>query len=164
MFSEILQNCKYSKPKVIVIYDENVTQKLHPLPGIVAINRHDDQLIVESDLSLRKQISSPAAPYSKAIKEHENMFAYYPDDITKDQIEKYFEIVSVAETPLLRDAEVVLCTCGASGSAKIVKHCNIQQVCVSLFLQNVTLLACLYECTGRAIALPQVSKLALVLV
>ena len=113
---------------MVVVYDDNLTQKFHPLPGSVNIYRHRDPVVTESSSSLRNQIVSPASPYSQAIKEHENVFAFYPDNVTEDQVQKYLEIVSVAETLLLCEAEVVLCTCTASTSAKVMKHCNIEQV------------------------------------
>ena len=128
IFSDILQSAKGSKPKVVVIYDEDIMRQLHPLPGDVTINRTDHTAIFESSLSLRNQICNPAAPYSKALKEHENIFAYYPDNVTSEQIEKYLEIVSIAETLILPEAELILCTCAASHSAKMMKYCNINQV------------------------------------
>ena len=133
LFSETLQNSgKSSKLKIVVVYDETLTQKFHPLPGKVTINRHQDPVIMESNLSIRNQIVSPASPYSKAIKEHENAFAFYPDNVSEDHVEKYLEIVSVAETLLLREAEIVLCTCAVSTWTKMMKHCNIEQVMLIL--------------------------------
>lgn len=128
LFSEILQNKSSTKSKIVVVYDENMAEMFHPLPGCVRINRHHDPVVIESSLSLRSQIATPASPYSQAIKEHENTIACYPDSITDEQVEKYLEVVSLAETLMLREAEVVLCTCAASSSSKMMRHCNILQV------------------------------------
>ena len=107
------------------------------MPGGATINRRHVSVIVENSLSLHNQTYNPAAPYSKALKEHENIFAYYPDNVTPDQIEKYLEIVSVAETLVIRDSELILCTCAASDSIKLIKHTNVNQVGYLIFIGKI---------------------------
>lgn len=52
----------------------------------------------------------------------------YKDDISQDQYEEYVELLASAETAVLQEAEVILCTCVTSGQLRITSATNIQQV------------------------------------
>ena len=56
------------------------------------------------------------------------MFSMYPDDISEDQLDEYIQLVTAAETAVLREAEVILCTCVTSGQRNLATVTNVQQV------------------------------------
>ncbi|WAQ95178.1 HELZ2-like protein [Mya arenaria] len=83
-----------------------------------------------SSLSLYELIRGSNSPYCKRLKEYEGLFSLYPDDIADDQFEDYIQLVSRAESAVLAEAEIILCTCITSAQLKISSVTHVQQIIV----------------------------------
>ncbi|WAQ95180.1 HELZ2-like protein [Mya arenaria] len=126
-----------SSPRVVRVYSPDVERVLHPPPRVVSrsTSTFADQEISQiknhySSLSLYELIRGSNSPYCKRLKEYEGLFSLYPDDIADDQFEDYIQLVSRAESAVLAEAEIILCTCTTSAQLKISSVANVQQIIV----------------------------------
>ncbi|XP_052765877.1 helicase with zinc finger domain 2-like isoform X2 [Mya arenaria] len=126
-----------SSPRVVRVYSPDVERVLHPPPRVVSrsTSTFADQEISQiknhySSLSLYELIRGSNSPYCKSLKEYEGLFSLYPDDIADDQFEDYIQLVSRAESAVLAEAEIILCTCTTSAQLKISSVANVQQIIV----------------------------------
>jgi len=87
---------------------------------------HDAELQAVSLHYLVRHGDSSTAQLIRTIESH-----YNDDDnwsMTPEQLELYHEAIKEREQELLAAADVILCTCGVSGEARITSSTNIQQV------------------------------------
>jgi len=62
--------------------------------------------------------------------EMESLFSLYKDDIPDEQYEEYLQILECAESAVLQQADIILCTCVTSAQLNITSATNIIQVCL----------------------------------
>lgn len=80
------------------------------------------------DVALHHVIRKEGKPYSEQIVSMDLYFSQQGDDVSFKEVQDYLHLIATAEIEELKSAEVILCTCTASSSYKILFGSNVKQV------------------------------------
>jgi len=78
-------------------------------------------------------IRQPNKPHSETIQHFDHLFDMNrrtPENVTDDQLREYQKLILKASIEELKNYDVVLCTCSASSSKRIVSGTNIAQIII----------------------------------
>ena len=87
------------------------------------------------DIALHHIIRQPGKKFSSRILEFDGQFASIrgrdcPEDISDEKIEAYQKLVTDAVVHELQSYDVILCTCAASASPRMMRGVNIRQIII----------------------------------
>lgn len=128
--------------KVLRVYSDQVEQKEFPIPNKLKparTTRSDDEMKISSDqirsVSLHHVIRDPKCPYSEELRKYEEGFAHCKEmneTIGQKEVTDYCKTIGLAEKWALQESrvQIILCTCVASGSPRIVSSCDNIQQCI----------------------------------
>ncbi|XP_046567930.1 LOW QUALITY PROTEIN: helicase with zinc finger domain 2-like [Haliotis rubra] len=120
-------------PKILRMYGKTIKNQDFPIPKRDFISKRSTRGL-KSDPDLRSitlhfVIRQKGKPYAEKIKAYDAKFAADPKgtNISLNEIRHYNHLVGKAEEGELRICDVILCTCGVSGSTKLTKPTRIFQ-------------------------------------
>lgn len=94
-------------------------------------NLQDDPEIQK--ISLHRIIREEGKPFSIQIKKYDDRFSYNmktPERITDEEVLAYQKLILDACTRELKNYDIILCTCSASASARLIRGANIAQIVI----------------------------------
>ncbi|XP_067677519.1 3'-5' exoribonuclease HELZ2-like [Haliotis asinina] len=129
----LMQKLGHQCPRILRMYGKTIKNQDFPIPKRDFISKRSTRGL-KSDPDLRKitlhfVIRQKGKPYAEKIKEYDAKFAADPKgrNICMKEIRRYNHLVGKAEEEELRICDVILCTCGVSGSTKLTKPTRIFQ-------------------------------------
>ena len=85
------------------------------------------------DISLHFLIRQEGKPYTKDIKDFDDRFATNqktPENVTDGELKEYRKLILEASVEELKNYDIVLCTCSASSSKRLLHGTNIAQIII----------------------------------
>lgn len=131
-------------PKIVRVYSEMRETINFPIPRDLLIknlkehnqsgrnhNLQDDPEIQK--ISLHRIIREEGKPFSDQIKKYDRLFSdnmKTPEEITDEEVRLYQKVILDACTKELKNYDVILSTCSASASARLIRGANIAQIII----------------------------------
>ena len=126
-------------PKIIRIYSETLQNQVFPIPRDVKVvskrNRAYQMLGKEGHrtIALHYLIREESNTFHKKIRRFDKRFKDLrrrPEEVTDEEIEEYEKLVTDASMEEIKKYDIILCTCAASASPRIVRAANITQLII----------------------------------
>ena len=128
------KNC----PKIIRVYSQALEKQVFPIPRdslhIGSGGGRHYELIDKDDnkdIALHHIIRQKGKKFSTKIKRFDKIFAAnrdIPEEISDEQVEEYQKLVTEAAMQELKEYDIILCTCAASVSPRVLRSVNINQI------------------------------------
>ena len=127
-------------PKIVRVYSEVLENHIFPIPrdsmqgGSMKGRRYE--LIDKDenkDIALHHIIRQKGKKFAEKIKAFDRRFEDCrdtPEEITDEEVEIYQKLITDAAVHELKSFDVILCTCAASASPRMVKGANIRQLII----------------------------------
>ena len=128
-----------SCPRLLRVYSERIEQRDFPLPhnplpprsrGTAGGAPSATELELR-DVALHHVIRQDARPESARIKRWDTYFRDKSQEVTLAEVQEYQNLVASAQIQALKMADVILCTCTASATPRILLGTNAKQVGLS---------------------------------
>ncbi|XP_046355409.2 helicase with zinc finger domain 2-like isoform X1 [Haliotis rufescens] len=123
----LMQKLGNQCPKILRMYGKTIRNQDFPIPKRDFISKRSTRGL-KSDVDLRSitlhyVIRQKEKPYAERINEYDAKFEKDPEgtNVSVRDIKDYNRLVEKAEEAELRICDVILCTCGVSGSTKLTK-------------------------------------------
>ena len=101
---------------------------LHHMIRNEAINS-GAKAICEMDVRIREMLERDAA------KEKSGEPFGHENDVTEEEVEDYRKLIDMAEEEVLKQCDIILVTCSASGAPRMRRCCNVQQVILVILVR-----------------------------
>ena len=85
------------------------------------------------DIALHHLIRQNGKQFAKRIKAFDRRFEQlrdHPEEISDEEVERYQKLITDAAIHELKSFDVILCTCAASASPRMVRGANVRQVII----------------------------------
>jgi len=136
LFAEqLLTRLSHLCPKVVRVYGQIQENSDFPIPRDLLLPNKQQQKTDERlrHVSLHFIIRQQGKPYSSEIRTFDQLFASNqgtPENVTDDMLQEYYKLINKASIEELKGYDIVLCTCSASSSKRIVRGTNIAQIII----------------------------------
>ena len=132
---QLLTRLAYLCPKIVRVYGEMQENVDFPIPrDLLKPNKLKQKTAkLLQDISLHFLIRQLGKPYSEKIRCYDDLFAKNqgtPENVTDDKLEKYRKLILEASIEELKNYDIVLCTCSASSSKRVIRGTNITQIII----------------------------------
>lgn len=115
---------------LVRVYNEHIERTEYPMPHELKV-RLRKTVSVNDDLkaiSLHHLIRSPDLRASFFIREIDELIRTSSGSVGDEELKEYSRAIKEAELEVLKNAEIVLCTCTTSSSQRLKFGTNIRQV------------------------------------
>ena len=127
-----------SCPRLLRVYSERIEQRDYPLPMVPMPPRarrgaDNGPSFMEQelrDITLHHVIRQDDAARSGQLLRWDKYFKEQAEQVGLAEVQEYQNLVAGAQIEALKAAEIILCTCTASSSPKLLLGTNIRQVSV----------------------------------
>jgi len=122
-------------PKIVRVYGQIQENTDFPIPRDLLLTNKQEQKTDQrlQAVSLHFIIRQPGKPHSAAIKKFDQLFASNqetPENVTGVDLTEYYKLINKASIEELKHYDIVLCTCSASSSKRILRGTNIAQIII----------------------------------
>ena len=128
------ENC----PKIIRVYSQALEKQVFPIPRdnlqIGSMGGRHYELIDKDenkDIALQHIIRQKGKKFNAKIRGFDKLFADNtdtPEQVSDEQVEEYQKLITDAAIHELKEYDIILCTCAASVSPRMLRSANIHQI------------------------------------